>query len=203
MRFDNIKIKISEFIDGKYELNTDDLNLKQPIVDMEDIGSIDFIQIKRSGYMNASWKTLILADLSNIEDKKIKACLREILRLVAFIKESLIGTENVDLYLFLAFSNEISLDECIRIESTEQLCRKYVLLPNEKINDFLSRTFLSFIVDEKKPIDGQEPIDRAFSNIKDHYDWLTDDIHKEWKSYFREYSGSELAEKLVNEVVYK
>ncbi len=58
------------------------------------------------------------------------------------VKESLFDTENIDLYLFLALREKNDREECSRIEATEQLCRKYVLMLEERLDDFLEWTFL-------------------------------------------------------------
>lgn len=89
------------------------------------------------------------------------------------------------------------MEECIRIEATEQLCRKYVLLPNETINSFFERTFLSKIVEEKTQIRGKDPLDYALSSIRKDFAWLSDEMEIEWKKCFLECPGNEIAEKIV------
>jgi hypothetical protein len=197
MRFDNIGCILAKIIDGKFSVCSDE-PLRQEIE--QSIGKnssyMEVFRIIRTNNKNAKRKTLIFADLSEVEMKE-KLQFKEILRSTALIKEILPGTENVDIYLFIAFSNQMTIDERIRIEATEQLCRKYVLLPNEDIESFFERTFLSKIVEEKAQINGKDPLDRAFSNIKKDYVWLSDEIEEEWKKYFLEDSGSDIAEKIL------
>jgi hypothetical protein len=108
-----------------------------------------------------------------------------------------LGPESTDLYLFLAFNSIISTEECLRIESTEQFCRKYVLLPNEEIFDLLDRTFLQEFISSEDTAKSTDPLERAFSNTLDQFSWLTPEVQKRWKKAFSELSGSDLFDELL------
>ncbi|WP_346909440.1 ABC-three component system middle component 1 [Faecalicatena orotica] len=201
MGFENIVPIIQEYAVGKYKINVDNKKVEElkDFFDATD-GSVEVLRIKRWNSVDIREKTLVCVDLSVFTDG-IKNRLKNILKTTALLKESLFDTENVDLYLFLALPKSISEEECIRIESTEQLCRKYVLMPHEELNTFLDRTFLSKIMLQQESIDIQDPVQRSFKRIEKKYEWLSDGVQNNWKEYFRNYSGSELVEKIIDEVV--
>lgn len=194
---DNIIEVIRKFSEGKYEIVTCILKTDEILNDMS---NMEIIQMRRKNYEGKT-KTLFVADISkDMPEERLSIRLKDVMTLAAIIKESLHSTENVDLYLFLALPKWAGKDECIRIESTEQLCRKYVLMPDEDINDFLERTFLSKMIMEDENLEGDEPIAQALMKTSEMYSWLTEDMQKKWKKFFMEYSGIDLAEKLVGEI---
>lgn len=197
MKFDNVNRVLIKIIEGKFSMYLDDpLRCEFEQFVGENSKYMKVFRIIRKNSKNAKRKTLIFADLSEMEIE-VKPQLQEILHSTALIKAILPDTENVDIYLFIAFSNQITVEECIRIEATEQLCRKYVLLPNENIDSFFERTFLAKIVGKKIQISGKDPVDRAFSNMKEEFVWLSDEMEVEWKKCFLEDSGSAIAEKII------
>lgn len=201
MKFDKMKCSLTEAIDGKYFVcSNEPLSEEFEQILGNNSEYMTMFRIMRNDRENAKMKTLIFADLSEIE-KEVKLHLKNVLRLTASIKEILPDTENVDIYLFIAFSNKVTVEECIRIEATEQLCRKYVLLPNETINSFFERTFLSKIVEEKTQISGKDPLDYALSSIRKDFAWLSDEMEMEWKKCFLECPGNEIAEKIIYGVI--
>lgn len=197
MKFENIKSQINDIIADRYVVdeNTDYVNKLKSLAHDDLINKWVF-RIKRKEVKINSWKTLVFIEITADDDEKIKFELKEAVNWIALIKESLLGEENTDLYLFLAFNNNVSEEECLRIESTEQFCRKYVLLPGEKISEFLNRTFLQKI-NNIDTIDAEDPIERAFSKTAAHFNWLTPEIQKTWKKAFSNLSGSELSDVLL------
>lgn len=200
MKFEKIKSLISDMVSDRYEFN-DNTEFEEDLISLsdEDLIQIDILRIKRLGIEVDTWKTILLIEIEASDEKNRKADLKKAISWLALVKESLLGAENIDLYLFLAFNGDISIEECLRIESTEQFCRKYVLMPNEEISEFLNRTFLQRLIDSTEIMDCEDPLERAFSETAAHYSWLTPEIQKKWKRYFKELSGSDLVEALVNE----
>ncbi len=190
---DQIASLILNVTQKKYEIITDEKYFDDIVSD-----SIFVLQIKRKNSQSKTIKTLLFADLSEIGiHKDWKKDLKDIMLSVAMVKEALFDTENIDLYLFMALPDEIGREECVRIEATEQLCRKYVLMPDEKLSDFFERTFLYQVASEKSAIHGLEPVYNALSKTGMVYNWMSQDIQKEWRMLFLEYSGMELVEKLI------
>lgn len=200
MKFKEIDKEICEMIKERYiiednlELRNELLSLSEEVLEYKKI-----YRIKRSDAKVNNWKTLVLVEIQANENVDIKAELKYTISWIALIKQSLLGTENSDLYLFLAFnSDNACLEECLRIESTEEFCRKFVLLPGESISDFLNRTFLQKMEENRNTIGG-DPLENALSKTAVEYGWLTNELKKKWKFAFLSLSGSDLAEKLLEE----
>lgn len=199
MNLDGIKSKIIDTIDGRFELQKNDYIINELLsLAGDDITHKEILRIKRHGILVDSWKTLVLIEIDAPEcDAKIE--LKKSITWLSLVKESLLGNENSDLYLFLAFTREVSTEECLRIESTEQFCRKYVLLPGEDISGFVNRTFLQKLVDTTHtPVD-KDPLERAFSETSAKHDWLTTEIQENWKKAFSDCTGNDLVEALLKE----
>jgi len=156
-------------------------------------------RIKRAGAETSGWKTLVFVEIVENEQGNIKLELKKTINWVALIKETLSGEENTDLYLFLAFNDAIDEEECYRIESTEQICRKYVFRPSEDISGFLTRTFLQKLTESAGSIEADDPVESAFSKTVYKYKWLTPEIQKVWKRAFSDLSGSDLADVILRE----
>lgn len=198
MKLEKIIKSIQEVANSRYEIISNEID---SWYENSISNKIKILQIKRKGSFCETVKTLLFADISDIESsEQQKKELKEIMLSVAMIKESLRENENTDLYLFLALPERVSQEECIRIEATEQLCRKYVLMPDEGIFDFFERTFLASMLIEKVSINGKEPIEVALTKTRIKYDWMSNKIPKEWRETFLEYSGMELVEKLVGRI---
>ncbi|WP_312071889.1 ABC-three component system middle component 1 [Anaerotignum propionicum] len=200
MKLNKIKSEICGMVNDRFELkNNAEFEEELLFLSDEDLTQKDILRIKRLGIEVDTWKTILLIEIEAGDEKKRKEELKKAISWLALVKESLLGDENIDLYLFLAFSGKISIEECLRIEATEQFCRKYVLMPKEEISDFLNRTFLQKLVNSTETIGCEDPLERAFSKTAALYSWLTPEIQKKWKKYFKELSGSDLVEALVNE----
>ena len=198
MKFDGIKAKICGLIDDRYrfdgnaEFTEDLLSLSA-----ENLKHKEILRIKRLSTEVDRWKTLVFIEIAADSESEIKAELKSALTWIASVKENLLEPESTDLYLFLAFNRDISAEECLRIESTEQFCRKYVLLPNEEISDLVNRTFLQKFISSRDTAGSTDPMERAFYNTLAQFIWLTPEVQRRWKKAFAESSGSELFEKLL------
>lgn len=199
MKIDGIKSEICNMIKDRFvfEDNTDFENELFSLAD-EDLEHKGILRIKRQGIRVDKWKTIVLIEI-DADNNEIKAQLKKAMSWLAAVKESLLGTESADLYLFLSFNGEIYKGECIRIESTEQLCRKYVLMPDEQVPEFLNRTFLQKLVNIEVTTDYEDPLERAFSETAAQYSWLTPEVQQNWKKAFSDFSGSDLVDVLVGE----
>lgn len=198
MKFEEIKSVICDMISERYEINNN-TSFENELISFadEDLKHKNILRLKRLGTNIDRWKTIVIVEIEANEADFIKVELKKAISWLASVKESLLGTESSDLYLFLAFNSEVSKEECLRIESTEQFCRKYVLLPGEDITEFVNRTFLQKLVNHQNMNTSEDPIERAFSITAAQYSWLTPEIQKTWKKAFSELSGNELSDELL------
>jgi hypothetical protein len=198
MKFENIRSHITSITENRYVIN-DNADYENELFSLANIDLKNkwIFRIKRMGSKINSWKTLVFIEMETDDEENAKIELKRAVNWIALIKESLLGEENTDLYMFLAFSDSISEEECLRIEATEQFCRKYVLLPDEEISDFLNRTFLQKLLDNVDTTGLDDPIERSFCKTAAKYNWLTPEIKKEWMKAFFHLSGSELSDAIL------
>lgn len=142
-----------------------------------------------------TWKTILIVELENKEKLKYA------LRWASLVKDSLLDPETADLYLFIFFKkNNISLEHSLRIELTEQFCRKYVQRPDETAEQLIDRSFLRKIEDSSKKTIDIDPLYTALSLTSSSFEWFTKEEQKKWKNVFLSaYIGSDLVEKLITE----
>lgn len=198
MKFDSIKDIVCSLISDRYLFdNNVDFENELLSLSSKELKHKEILRIKRLSAKVDSWKTLVFVEIEADGENEIKIKLKKTLSWIASVKDSLLGAESTDLYLYLAFNDEVSIEECLRIESTELFCRKYVLLPGEEITEFVNRTFLQKLVKSIDSVDGADPLERAFSKTVAQYSWLTPEMQKTWKKAFSNLSGSDLLDALI------
>lgn len=198
MSFDILESKITDMINDRYMVNENQEEIEEMLnLTEEKFKNKSVLQIKRLNRDINRWKTIVIAEIDSQDQLEINNKLKEVINWVALIKEYLSATESTDLYLFLSFNNKVDEEECLRIESTEQICRKYVLLPKEDVISFLNRTFLQELTNNISIKQSEDPIEIAFSNTAKEYTWLTSYIQKLWKKALLDYSGSELLDMIL------
>lgn len=198
MRFDYIITGIIDIISERYTVE-EKHDTKAELMGFadENLKYKDVFRIKRKGIDVGSWKTIAIVEIEGTLDKDIKHELKKAISWIANIKENLLGTENTDLYLILSFCEDIGYDECTRIESTEQFCRKYVIRSDEEISVFLNRTFLQSPYNSEQSDAIKDPIEAALEKTTQEYSWLTNEVKKKWKKAFSDLSGNELSDALI------
>ena len=198
VKLDEIKSEIYNIINDRFEFENN-VDFESELISLadENLKHKKIFRIKRKGIKVDRWKTLVLVEIETDNENDIKDELKEIISWIASIKESLTGTENTDLYLLLAFNDVVDKDECLRIESTEEFCRKYVLMPSENISEFVGRTFIQGLSDSTDTVVGEDPIEKAFSKTAIQHSWLSPEIQKKWKNAFLELSSDELVDALL------
>lgn len=200
MRIDNIKSKIIEMCSDRFEIKENDDFINHQIILTDDSAvKKQILRIRRIGILEDCWKTVLLIDIDTNIEKDFKDKLKKELNWIASIKESLIGNESSDLYLFLAVGDQVSKEECLRIESTEQFCRKYVLLPEEDISEFINRTFLQKYMESSNKLPGSDPLERAFTKTAALHNWLVPEKQKKWKKALLNLYGSELIDAILDD----
>jgi len=129
---------------------------------------------------SGNFKTILVV---RINEGKL---LKESIEWAGLTRDLLLNPELSDLYLLIYFPEELtlSLNECLRIEATEEICRKYVLRPGESGDDFIKRTFLMPLIESDSKALGADPLLNAFNEVEKKYPWF-DDLEKEnWKKAF-------------------
>lgn len=197
MKLKEIESEILKTLGSDYETQQNESSDELFSYASDDLISKKIIRFQRnseiSKYKTDYWKTLLIVELEDQNSLKMA------LDWVVLAKESLLDPETADIYLFLVFNSEVSVEDCLRIEATEQFCRKYVLLPNECISEFVNRTFLQRFDDSSATIEGKDPLENAFSETAEIHSWLTIEKQKKWKNAFLKLSGSELADELLKD----
>lgn len=138
-------------------------------------------------------KTILIAELKEISE------LKDVLHWTASVKDILLDPESSDLYLFVIFeTDDITLEESLRIESTEQFCRKYVQRPNKTVNEFIERTFLSRINSTKQDAEHIDPLNNALLLTGKNNKWFTKEEQLKWKNLLlSNKTGYDLVELLI------
>lgn len=138
-------------------------------------------------------KTILIV---GIEDDKQTV---DALRWAAITKEILVDPESSDLYLFICFNQTVLLEVCMKIESTEQFCRKYVMHPDETVEHFLERTFLAKPASASVGLLSADPLKKSFVSVGGEHDWFITEEQNKWKEILLSgLTGSELIEELFN-----
>ena len=143
----------------------------------------------------ATWKTMLIVELKSNEE------LKNALEWTASVKDALLDPETADLYLFIIFEkDDIKLEQSLRIEATEQFCRKYVQRPNKSANELIERTFLSKLKDTKQGIKRIDPLNNALALTEKNNEWFTKEEQQDWKKLLlSNNTGYELVELLIPE----
>lgn len=150
---------------------------------------------KQSETQLVTWKTMLIIELKSNEE------LKNALEWTASVKDALLDPETADLYLFIIFKNDdIKLDQSLRIEATEQFCRKYVQRPNKSANELIERTFLSRLKDTKQGVKSIDPLNNALALTEKNNKWFTKEEQQDWKKLLlSNNTGYELIELLIPE----
>lgn len=150
--------------------------------------AVKIIRLQRLNHDDAGWKTMIIAIVDRIESRERgdNEQLERVLTLAANIRAELLGAEPYDLYLLLGINNSpANIDPCLRLEATEQFCRKYVLRPEETVHDLLERTFLGTPAENSEiTIQIQDPLIaalRATQTSGTEHQWFTIQQQEIWR----------------------
>lgn len=197
MKLKDIESEILKTLDGFYLIQQDELIEELLSYAPDKLIHKKVIRIQRNNkktkFKTDNWKTLLIVELEDQSHLKLA------IDWLVLVKESLLDPETADIYLFLTFNSNTGVEDSLRIESTEQFCRKYVLLPDEDISEFVNRTFLQKLVNSDETIAGKDPLESAFSKTSEKHNWLTSEMQKRWKNAFSDLSGSELADAILND----
>lgn len=193
MNYENLIQGVNLAIQDRYSVDTDSCSLMLSLCPPE-LSDHAIFRLERIAEPKLLTRKTIL--ISSIEDdsQTIHA-----LRWAALAKEILTDPESSDLYLFIYFKQTTQLEVCLRIESTEQFCRKYVMHPEETVENFLGRTFLAKPTSSSQGSLSADPLLKSFVSVGLENNWFTPEEQSKWKQILLSGStGSDLIEELFN-----
>ncbi|GAB2452165.1 hypothetical protein GCM10011375_39130 [Hymenobacter qilianensis] len=137
-------------------------------------------------------RTILVLVLNNYNEFK------DALRWAALIKDELLEPENGDLYMFVVIKDEnLSIEQCTNIESSDRICRKYIFRPGETVPEFLSRTFIEPVVGNGSTDSIIDPLSLALEKVSQQHQWFDSSEQERWKTALLSgKSGHELIEVL-------
>jgi hypothetical protein len=193
MTFEQFTTLIDEKIKNRFVIIGQD-SLYDEMMDLSSENLTNKKVIRFARQQISSFKTLLIVGISH-------AKLLDALEWAAISKDLLLDPETADIYLFILWTDEAkpSLDECLRIEASEDFCRKFVLRPDENAQSFIERTFISGL-DPPNPVDlGQDPLIAAFAGLEEQFPWFDDAEKAKWRDAFNSgISSYDLFYKLID-----
>lgn len=197
MTFDQFALYITQQIEARFSIKSQGTIENQMIeVASEYLQNKELIRFSRTQEASEpSLKTLLVVGINS--DNHLK----DVLQWAALCKELLLDPETADIYLAIMWTTESqpSIEECLRIEASEDFCRKLVLRPDETKESFVERTFIKK-VDAPTPLDlGQDPLISAFSVLEQEFTWFNDEEKVKWREAFSSgMSSFDLFNTLIN-----
>lgn len=197
MTFDQFALYINQQIEARFSIKSQ-ATIENEMIEIasENLQNKRLIRFSRPlETSEPSLKTLLVVGINSND------YLKNVLQWAALCKELLLDPETADIYLAIMWTDETqpSLEECLRIEASEDFCRKFVLRPNETKESFVERTFITK-VDAPTPLDlGQDPLISAFSVLEQEFTWFNDEEKVKWREAFSSGNSSfELFNTLIN-----
>jgi len=193
MKIEYLLSEIAKIINDRFII--DNSQLSNRLID-EAPSELSIKQVIRIKHNNCpdltTFKTILVVSIENEKELVYP------LKWIATVKEMLLDPESADLYLFVFQNGNISLESCLRIESTEQFCRKYILYPEESFEHFLGRTFFTKLAVSAEDILDSDPLLKAFSAVQKDHKWFASNEQKRWAEIFLSgKTSAELIEDLI------
>jgi len=193
MKLNELSIYIDELIKDRfvkeenqaksdYFLDLDEYNLNKKI-----------IRLKRSLKADLLfYRTLLLVEIND------ESLLKGSLKWTSAVKNNLTDPETSDLYLIIVSEKNIySIDDSMRIEATEQFCKKYVQRDGESPECLMKRTYLSKLSSGGSHGIQEDPLKKALQNTNTDHKWFDEEQQKVWKDAFTSNdNGNELLDKI-------
>jgi len=134
------------------------------------------ITLKRATSNFHGMRTLLITVIDSQE--KIK----NTLQWAASVKDELAEPQNGDVYIFIAVKdNLMSVDQCTEIESSDKICRRYVLRPSESIKDCLNRSFLAPVITTELAAGISDPLNLALEKTSEKQVWFNRKQQQVWR----------------------
>lgn len=190
-----IATNIISLAEGRFTVSKNEhLDEVLPEITPESLTDKSVISLRRDWLHSIGERTILISVLDSIRDFKIA------LRWAAAVKDELLEPVNGDLYIFIIIKDKkLSLEECTDIESSDRICRRYVLRPAENIEDFLNRSFVAPIMSNENTSGISDPLYLALEKTFSNHQWFTHDEQQTWqKILLSGKTGQDLIDSLFN-----
>jgi len=191
--------EITNKAQSKYSVRSESEEISQWLAyNEENFTSRAVVRLKRLTNRSDNWKTIVISLVKEPME------LQKSLSWVASIKDDLLDPESADLYFIGAITDtQVSLEFCTNIESKEQFCRKYILRPDESINELMERTFLSTLTDDVIQADIVDPLYTAIQQTGERMAAFSQDQQTHWRqALLSRLTGAELIDELFKPITY-
>lgn len=193
MKLNELTIYIDELIKDRF-VKEDNQSKSTEFFDLDEQNlHKKVIRLKRLSQTNLLfYRTLLLVEINDT------LLLSEALKWTSAVKNSLTDPETSDLYLIIVSENNIySTDDSMRIEATEQFCKKYVQRDGESPECLMKRTYLSKLSFGGINAIQEDPLKRALQNTNTKHAWFDAEKQKVWKDAFTsDDNGNELLDRI-------
>lgn len=172
--------------------NNDHLNEVLQEITPESLNDRLILSLKRDWHNSGGERTLLVAVLGSLSEFKIA------LQWAASVKDELLEPANGDLYLFIVIKgDDLSIEQCTDIESSDRICRRYVLRPEETIEDLLNRSFIAPVMGNADTAGISDPLHLALEKTASNQQWFTQEEQQTWQQILLSgKTGQELIESL-------
>lgn len=134
------------------------------------------LSLKRDWPNSGGERTLLIAVLASLSEFKVA------LQWAASVKDELLEPANGDLYLFIIIKgDDLSTEQCTDIESSDRICRRYVLRPKETIEDLLNRSFIAPVMGNADTTGISDPLNLALKKTASNQQWFTHEEQQTWQ----------------------
>jgi len=193
MRLEELSIYIDKVIENRFVKETTN-NIYEHLLALDEKSlNKSVLRLKRYNKTELNtYRTVLLVQIMEADE------LKNALQWVASVKNSLTDPETSDLYFMLISENNIfTIDDSMRIEATEQFCKKYVQRGDENPESLIRRTCLAgFSVNNDDSIQS-DPVNNAFSKTSQKYTWFEESVQQIWKeAFYSEDNGNELLDRI-------
>jgi len=173
----SIASAIISMAEGRFIIsNSDYLNDLLQEITPEPLKDKVIISLKRNGPNLIGERTILISVLDSLDEFKTT------LQWAASVKDELLEPANGDLYLFTAIKdNGLSINQCTDIESSDRICRRYVLRPNETIEELLNRSFVAPIMGDVSTHGISDPLHLALEKTAIDQQWFTQEEQQSWQ----------------------
>jgi len=162
----------------------------------EDLVRGDVVRLQRTATGTKGFRTLLLATLQDPTQMDLAV------QWAASCKQDLIDPGAADLYLVVVIQdNTWTIEQCLNIEADEKFCRKFILRPQETLDDLIQRTFLTRIMDRETEGALTDPLTIALRDTNSTHQWFSTERQQTWRAAFLSgKSGSDLIDILFEDV---
>lgn len=153
--------------------------------------SAQVLRVHRVGEEKTGYRTILVAQVDTLVQASV------VLHWCAKVRDALPEPATADVYLFLNIKSA-TIEDCVRIESDDQYCRKQVLRPGESNVEFLARTFLAAPIGTDDQGELADPVLASLIEVAKTHPWFSTEEQMRWhKVLLSGATGAELAEQLL------